>query len=109
MAPWVSQVRYPQGQFVYAIGTKANGAVSFHAMTYYGSEDLQTRYGRQLESFVAGRSCFDYSRLDKIPVEALHALIRRGSQPLDEYVARLRRCCGTAHHTPSRRCAHSPE
>jgi hypothetical protein len=81
----------PHGRLVYAIGAKANGAVSFHAMTYYGSQELQERYGRQLEPFVAGKSCFDFPRLDEIPVEALHALVRNGSLRIDEYVAGMRR------------------
>jgi hypothetical protein len=81
----------PKGHFIYAIGAKANGAVSFHAMTYYGSKDLQERYGAILKPFVAGKSCFDSTRLEEVPSAVLPALIRHGSQHVDERVTEVRR------------------
>jgi hypothetical protein len=81
----------PKGQFIYAIGSKVNGAVSFHAMTYYGSKDLQEHYGAVLKPFAAGKSCFDFTQLEEIPGSVLLALVRHGSQRVDERVAEVRR------------------
>jgi Domain of unknown function (DU1801) len=80
----------PQRNFVYAVGAKASGAVSFHAMTYYGSQEMRERYGPLLEPFRAGKSCFDFTSPDEVPISVLPALVHHGSQRVDESVARFR-------------------
>jgi hypothetical protein len=75
----------PGGAFVYAIGAKSNGMVSFHAMTYYGSPDLRRRVADALARNVAGRSCFDFDPTHPLPAEAISQMVSRGSEYVDSF------------------------
>jgi hypothetical protein len=81
----------PHGTFVYAIGAKANGKVSFHTMTFYGSPILQQHYGALLTPFLSGKSCFDFTSAQDIPLGVIQSLVHNGSQYIDESVPRTRR------------------
>ncbi len=81
----------PQGNFIYAIGAKASGKIAFHAMTFYGSQVLQERYGPALNPFLTGKSCFDFNAPQDVPVSVLAAMVHNGAQHIDESVARHKR------------------
>jgi len=80
----------PSGHFVYALGARSNGKVSLHLMTYYGSPDVQQKYGSSLKPYISGKSCFDFSAGADLPIEILENILRDGSKHLDEYVSQLK-------------------
>lgn len=85
---WLSgYVKYdsPGGAFVYAIGVKSNGLVSFHAVTYYGSRVLSRRVADALAGTVAGRSCFDFDPRRPLPAAAIGQMVSRGSEYVDSF------------------------
>jgi hypothetical protein len=64
----------PGGQMVFAIGLTAARTVTLHPVPYYGSRELQDRYGAALRPFEVGRDSLRFADPGELPVEAIGAV-----------------------------------
>ena len=64
----------PGDQMVFAIGLTAARTVTMHLMPYYGSRELQDRYGAALGPFQVGKSCLRFADPAGLPTDAIGAI-----------------------------------
>ena len=64
----------PGDEMVFAIGLTAARTVTLHLMPYYGSRELQDRYGTTLGPFQVGKSCLRFADPAKLPAGAIGAV-----------------------------------
>jgi hypothetical protein len=69
-----------EGHFVYALGPRSRGKITFHMMPYYSSPALQKKYGPSLKKFLSGKSCILFKQVDDLPLTAIKEIIGSGTK-----------------------------
>jgi hypothetical protein len=72
----------PSGFFLFALGARAAGKSTFHMMPYYGSKELQSKYGPSLKKVLSGKSCALFTTVDEPLLETFRAIVEAGAGPV---------------------------
>ncbi len=79
-----------EGQFLYALGPRVQGYTTFHMMPYYGSKELQAKYGEQLKKFLSGKSCIKFKKFQDLPLVAIEGILQVGTSEVLKFMAELK-------------------
>jgi hypothetical protein len=70
------------GYPIYALGPRSAGKTTLHMLPYYGSSELQAKYGAVLKKFASGKSCLTFIHARELPLDAVREICTGGKANL---------------------------
>lgn len=68
--------------FIYALGPRGEGRITFHMMPYYMNAAHHAAHGPALKRFLTGKSCLEFRSSEELPADAIEAILTGGSVPI---------------------------